>query len=170
MINSRIFAAIFFVLQACLLSGQTDSVNLKYIREFPECFRISEPCSIVTERARKIIEDPPCFRLCIYTNTREYLLFLFAPAKYLDQLRQCRLNQGNIYEAVEMYNRENSVPLRRISDRMLEMRQSPLIPEYLRYPLPKVLPKCRYESCGDISRGTLEIFCVYHGSAPETKE
>lgn len=153
--------------QSCIALSQINSTQLNYLRDFPECFSISAASSMDLEKAEKIMADPPFFRLCPYTNTKEYLIFIFFPDKYADQLKQCYYNQNNIRGAVEMFNTENSVPLRRINSKIIECPQSPLIPDYLKHPFPKPSPKCRYESCGDIIKGNLKIFCTFHGSVPE---
>jgi len=158
-----------FFIQASLALPQSNSTKLNFLRDYPECFSISAESSIGLEKSEKIMSDPPFFRLCPYTNTREYFLFIFVPDKYQDQLKQCYYNQNSIRGAMEMFNHENSVSLRRISNKIIANPQSPLIPDYLKHPFPKPSPNCRYESCGDIKKGTLKVFCTFHGAAPEQK-
>lgn len=147
------------ILPAQGISGQTADML-----RFSSCFAVTETDPQELEKVQKIIADPPCFRQCWITNAHGYLSLLFFPQNFSDQLRDCYNAQVAIRGAAEMYNAENVKPLRRISNELISDPDSPLMPEYLKFPFPRPTGMCRYNSIGDLSRGTLVIYCQYHGA------
>ena len=133
-----------------------------HLRDFPECFAVGVATD--TTGAGNIIADPPCFRLCWLTNTRSYFRLLFFSDQFYRELRSCYFSQTSIRGAMLMYNAEHTLPLRRISDRMVSNPDSPLMPDYLKHPFPRPTGHCHYESAGDLLHGTLVIYCQFHGA------
>ncbi len=146
------------------LAAERLASQISHIRAFSNCFAIASTTAEEFSRAGKLIADPPCFSLCLLTNTRGYLSFVFSPGSFSEELRNCYYSQAAIRGALKMYNAEHTDPLRRITSELLNNPDSPLMPDYLKHPFPKPSPQCRYESAGDLVRGDLLIYCTYHGA------
>lgn len=155
------FAMIFLspVLMAQKLVGQAE-----HLKKFPQCFEVKAPQADEMARVRKLVDDPPCFRLCCYTNPKGYFLLAFFPDYFLEELRSCYFSQSSILGAMQMYNAEHVVPLRRLTSEMINSQDSPLMPDYLKHPFPMPSAHCRYESIGDLIHGNLIIYCTFHGA------
>lgn len=151
-----------------LLPAQNLSRQARHLKDFEKCFSADEASSEKLAIINRVIAEPPCFRLSLISNFSGYLLLAFFPRSFSDQLRECYYSQGAIRGAIEMYNAENVLPLRRINSDLINNANSPLMPEYLKYPFPKPSSMCQYDSIGDITRGNLIIYCRYHGAPQRT--
>ncbi|GAB4277676.1 MAG: hypothetical protein Kow0029_20530 [Candidatus Rifleibacteriota bacterium] len=134
------------------------------VKNFLDCYSIRPYNKEKADEIRKLVASPPCFNQSFLETIKEYVLVCFFPAHYRNSLRECYYCQKIIRDAVEMYNSEHNVKLRRINDKMLNETLTPLIPEYLKYPFPRADKRCHFESIGDITSNDLFIYCTFHGS------
>ncbi len=146
------------------LSAQKLISQAAHLKNFYECFAVKNSDINELELVRKLIEDPPCFRLCWLTNPQGYFKLAFFPQHFSEELRNCYYSQSAIRGAMKMYNAEHTVPLRRLTSAMVNHPDSPLMPDYLKHPFPKPSPSCSYESIGDLIRGDLAVYCTFHGA------
>lgn len=149
-------------------SASAQSRSLEHLKKFPDCFSIAAPNEPDLEKINRLLANPPCFRQCLITNTYEYFLLMIYPAVMQEQLQQCYFSQKIIKGAMQMYNSENTLPMRRINDDLVSLQDSPLIPDYLKFPFPRPTTACKYKSIGDITKGNLIIYCTFHGAPGKT--
>lgn len=149
----------------------TNSGN-RFIRtRFAEFFCSRSISGNDIEKVKKCVENPPCFRRPFIQTLRDYLILCYFPSYFKNDLKVCFNSQRILAEAMQMYNLEHRIKLRRIGDEMLSKGVTPLIPEYLRYPFPRGNEECCYKSLGDLTgEEGLFIYCTYHGSVQNFDE
>lgn len=144
----------------------SNSEQIKIRTRFADYFCTQVISKKEIKKVKECVENPPCFNRPLIQTLRDYFILCYFPSYFKNDLQICFNSQKILAEAVQMYNQEHRIKLRRIDDEMLNNGFTPLIPEYLRYPFPRGSEECCYKSLGDMTARTgLFIYCTYHGSA-----
>jgi hypothetical protein len=81
-----------------------------------------------------------------------------------DCLRACFARQRVLLGAAEMYNMDNKIKLKKITDREACDKLSELVVgKYLKGPISKIDGKCEYQTYGDLTESGV-IYCKHHGA------